>query len=114
VAAATLLAAAPAVAAQEVVPEGLSAADWAGIREAYEANRHAAFAVEDGFQARNPGQQWRTLFDGRGFATTPDGGGWSWGLELVSYGHEGVAQTVEAPACVEADASVSRMSGTRR
>ena len=39
-----------------------------------------------GYQARNPGQQWRTRFDGRGVVTTPDAGGWSWGLELVSYG----------------------------
>jgi len=75
--------------AEEVrVPEGLSASDCSSIRAAYEANRHAAFAVEDGYVARNPGQQWRTRFDGRGFVTTPDGGNWSWGLELVSYGRE--------------------------
>jgi hypothetical protein len=75
--------------AEEVrVPEGLSASDWSSIRAAYEANSHAAFAVEDGYVARNPGQQWRTRFDGRGFVTTPDGGNWSWGLELVSYGRE--------------------------
>jgi len=75
-----------------VAPEGLSASDWAGIRAAYETNRHAAFAVEGGagvspaYVARNPSQQWRTHFDGRGFLTTPEAGGWSWGLELIGYG----------------------------
>lgn len=68
------------------VPDGLSGSDWSGIRAAYEANRHAVFAVEGGYQARNPGQQWRTRFDGRGFVTTADSGEWSWGLELVSFG----------------------------
>lgn len=72
----------------ERVPEGLSASDWSSIRAAYEANRHAAFPVEGGWQTRNPGQQWRTRFDGRGFETTPNGGGWSWGLALLNYGRE--------------------------
>ena len=49
------------------VPEGLSAADWSSIRQAYEANRHAAYPVAGGYQACNPGQRWRTRFDGRGF-----------------------------------------------
>jgi len=86
--------------AADRVPEGLSAADWSSIRAVYEASRHAAFAVEDGYVARNPGQQWRTRFDGRGFVTTPDGGDWSWGLELVSYGRAGAEQGVRglAPA----------------
>ena len=39
------------------VPEGLSTADWSSIRQAYEANRHAAFPVEGGYRARNPSQQ---------------------------------------------------------
>ncbi|RIK71084.1 MAG: hypothetical protein DCC66_02635 [Planctomycetota bacterium] len=68
------------------VPDGLSASDWSSIRAVYEANRHAAFPVAGGWQARNPGQQWITRFDGRGFLTAPDSGEWSWGLELVSYG----------------------------
>src|SRR5215470_9536015 len=55
-------------------PDGLSASDWSGIHAAYHANRHAAFAVEGGYQACNPGQAWRTRFDGRGFMTTPDAG----------------------------------------
>jgi hypothetical protein len=82
----TLLSAATVIAEQARAPEGLSASDWSSIRVAYEANRHAACAVEGGYQARNPGQQWRTHFDGRGFIVTPDADGWSWGLELVGYG----------------------------
>ena len=42
------------------VPEGLSASDWSSIRAAYEARRHAAIAVDGGYQARNPRQRWRT------------------------------------------------------
>jgi hypothetical protein len=93
---------APAVAGEECVPKGLSASDWSSIRAAYEANRHAAFAVEGGYQVRNPGQQWRTSFDGRGFLTTPDTGGWTWGLRLVSYGREYAERTVAAPTGIEA------------
>ena len=48
------------------VPDGLTAGDWSGIQAAYEADRHAAYAMEGGYGARNPGQQWRTRFDGRG------------------------------------------------
>ena len=50
------------------VPEGLTGSDWKSIRQAYEQHRHAAVAVDGGFRARNPGQQWLTRFDGRGFA----------------------------------------------
>ncbi|HKQ48401.1 MAG TPA: thrombospondin type 3 repeat-containing protein [Phycisphaerae bacterium] len=88
--------------AAEPVPAGLSASEWTSIRAAYEANRHAAFAIEGGYQARNPGQQWRTRFDGRGFVTTPDAGDWSWGLELVSYGVEGAVHEFVAPTCADA------------
>ena len=92
------------------LPDGLAASDWSIIGAAYEANRHAAYALEGGFQARNPGQHWRTFFDGRGFVTTPDGGdrnggspSWSWGLDLLSYG-VGTTQPVGSqPACVEAN-----------
>ena len=66
---------APNRAAEGAVPEGLSKGDWAGIRAAYDAGRHAAYPVEDGYEARNPGQAWRTHFDGRGFQTQPDAGG---------------------------------------
>ena len=71
------------------VPEGLAKSDWSSIREAYEAGRHAFQPVpgkEGAWQARNPGQQWTTTFEQRGFVAEPQGGGWSWGLELESYG----------------------------
>ena len=90
-------------AACDRMPDGLSASEWSSIRAAYEANRHTASAVEGGYQARNPGQSWRTNFDGRGFLTTPDAGGWSWGLELVSHGREGAERAVASPTCVEAE-----------
>ncbi|HKQ50398.1 MAG TPA: thrombospondin type 3 repeat-containing protein [Phycisphaerae bacterium] len=83
-------------------PDGLSTSDWSSILAAYEANRHTAFAVENGYQARNPGQHWQTLFDGRGFTTTPDAGAWTWGLELASFGREGVERAVKVPTCAEA------------
>jgi hypothetical protein len=67
------------------VPDGLAKSDWASIRAAYEAGRHAfqPVAGQDGvWQARNPGQQWLTKFDRRGFVAEPQDGGWQWGLEL--------------------------------
>ncbi|MDQ3626724.1 MAG: hypothetical protein M3372_06305, partial [Verrucomicrobiota bacterium] len=87
----------------EAVPEGLAANDWASIRAAYEAQRHAAVAVEGGHQARNPGQQWLTRFDGRGFVTQPDAGGWQWGLELESYGFAGQEKNVGGNAQVKTE-----------
>ncbi len=68
------------------VPEGLAKSDWQSIRAAHEAGRHAFQPVGDGWQARNPGQQWLTQFEGQGFTVTPDAGGWTWGLELAGYG----------------------------
>jgi hypothetical protein len=68
------------------VPEGLAKSDWASIRAAYEAGQHAFQPIEGGWQARNPGQQWTTKFDGRGFLAQPKGANWQWGLELRSYG----------------------------
>ncbi len=85
------------------VPEGLSAADWSSIRAAYEANRHAAYPVEGGYRARNPAQQWRTHFDGRGFTTRPDAGAWTWGLQLERYGFAGSEREVTRPARVSAE-----------
>jgi hypothetical protein len=84
----------------QVVPDGLSASDWSSICAVHQANRHAAFAVGCGYQARNPGQRWRTNFDGRGFLVTPDDGHWLWGLELKSYGFAGQEQAVQGPARV--------------
>lgn len=72
--------------AAENVPKELSKSDWQSIRAAYEAGRHEFRPVEGGWQARNPGQQWTTHFDNRGFLATPRDGGWTWGLELKSYG----------------------------
>jgi hypothetical protein len=82
-----ILAAEPA--AGEAPPQGLASSDWSSIRAAYEAGRHAIHRQENGtLTARNPGQQWRTEFDGKGFLTTPDHGQWTWGLELTSYGEK--------------------------
>lgn len=75
--------------ALETVPKGLASSDWSSIRAAYEAGCHAAHRQENGtLVARNPGQQWRTEFDGRGFTSTPDTGGWSWGFDLNQYGFD--------------------------
>ena len=68
------------------VPEGLAKSDWQSIREAYEAGRHAFQPTATGWQARNPGQQWTTSFDQAGFTAQPQDGGWTWGLQLQSYG----------------------------
>src|SRR5437588_6612670 len=67
------------LASPDAVPDGLSAPEWSNIREQYDQHRHSAFPVEGGYQTRNPGQQWQTRFDGRGFLTQPDAGGWQWG-----------------------------------
>jgi hypothetical protein len=83
-------------------PEGLSASDWSGIREAYAAGRHTARPVEDGYRAENPGQRWSTHFDGRGFTTRPETGGWTWGLELERYGFAGREREVARTAGVTA------------
>jgi trimeric autotransporter adhesin len=61
--------------------------DWSGIRSAHETWKHRFEKAEDGsFLARNPGQQWTTRFDGRGFLVEPTGQDWRWGMELRSYG----------------------------
>lgn len=95
------------LASVDQTPEGLSKSDWASIREAYEAGRHAFMPIEgkDGhWQARNPGQQWTTRFDGRGFVATPRDGEWTWGLELRSYGVGESQKPVGAePPRVQAD-----------
>ena len=66
------------------VPQGLEKSDWHSIRAAYEAGRHAFQPIDGGWQALNPGQQWTTHFDGRGFMATPQQASWTWGLELQS------------------------------
>jgi len=88
------------------VPEGLSRSDWSSIRAEYEKHRHAAFPVanEPGvWQARNPGQQWSTRFDGRGFLAQPEGAEWRWGLELQRYGFAGQERAIERKTDVTTD-----------
>ena len=94
-----------ALAAGDAIPAGVPAEDWANIRAAYDASRHAAVAVPGGHRARNPGQRWTTLFDGRGFTTTPDVGGWSWGLDLEEYGWEGDERCVRLPPTEAVDSA---------
>ncbi|MCW1915394.1 hypothetical protein OJ996_17550 [Luteolibacter sp. GHJ8] len=91
-----LVAAAPLGAGK--VPEGLSPADWSAIRAAHEAAQHAPQRADDGcLRVRNPGQQWHTEFDGKGFTVTPDDGAWTWGLDLTGYGDLGFS-TSTAPS----------------
>lgn len=89
--------------AHGALPEGVTASDWTGIRAAYQAHRHAARATEDGFEARNPGQQWRSQFDRRGFVVQPEHGAWRWGLALERYGFAGAERRVKEPSRVVAD-----------
>ncbi len=84
------------IASLDETPRGLTKLDWQGIRVAFEAGLHSFQSAEGGeghWHARNPGQQWLTTFDQRGFETIPQSGGWTWGLELQSYGF-GDDQTV--------------------
>jgi len=85
------------------VPEGLAKSDWQSIRAAYEAGRHAFQPSATGWQARNPGQQWTTKFDGRGFVAEPCQGGWQWGLELKSYGFPGAERVIGEVSMVKAE-----------
>jgi ABC-type Fe3+-hydroxamate transport system substrate-binding protein len=85
------------------VPEGLAKSDWSSIRAAYEAGRHAFQPTASGWQARNPGQQWTTQFDKRGFLATPKDGGWQWGLELQSYGFAENPTAIGGTPAVRAD-----------
>lgn len=79
-------------------PEGLSAEDWSGIRAAHEVARHAIQPTDDGFQARNPEQQWLARFSRGGFLIEPDTGNWTWGLQLESYGFADHERRVTSPA----------------
>jgi hypothetical protein len=85
------------------VPDGLAKSDWQNIREAYEAGRHSFQPVEGGWQARNPGQQWTTKFDRRGFLATPKDSGWTWGLELKSYGFGENQRQIQGTPAVRTD-----------
>ncbi|MDH4452523.1 MAG: FG-GAP repeat protein [Verrucomicrobiota bacterium] len=85
------------------IPKGLAKSDWQSIRAAYEAGRHEFKPIEGGWQARNPGQQWTTKFDGRGFTATPREGNWTWGLELESYGRGTQQRKVNGQPAVKAE-----------
>jgi hypothetical protein len=86
-----------------VAPKGLTRADWKSIEAAFDTERHAACPVAGGYLAHNPGQGWRTRFDGRGFLTQSDAGTWTWGLELESYGFQGEQQEGTRPTRVSAE-----------
>lgn len=92
-----------ALRADQPAPAGLSAGDWSGIRAAHEDWQHRFEKTEDGSHtASNPGQNWTTRFDGRGFLVEPAGESWRWGLELRAYGvgEELVALAEKAPVSV--------------
>jgi hypothetical protein len=91
------------LAASERVPAGLSSGDWRSIRTAYEAGRHDFQATATGWRARNPGQQWVTTLDRRGFLVHPQGSEWQWGLELTSYGYGDAQQVIAGPPQVRAE-----------
>lgn len=83
-------------------PEGLTVADWQGVRAAHEAWQHRFVDEGNGaFSAVNPAQGWRTEFDGRGFVAKPDHRQWQWGLELESYGVGDLRVKLEGQARVE-------------
>ncbi|MGI8602744.1 MAG: choice-of-anchor D domain-containing protein [Verrucomicrobiales bacterium] len=93
----------PQLTSVDHVPEGLAKSDWQSIRAAYEAGRHAFQPIEGGWQARNPGQQWTTKFDGRGFVAHPKDGDWTWGLELQSYGFGEKQRVIREVPAVKAE-----------
>ena len=93
----------PKLTSPDGVPDGLATSDWAGIRAAYEAGRHAFRPINGGWQARNPKQQWVTNFDGRGFVARPADGGWQWGLELECYGFAGQEHAISGVPAVKVD-----------
>lgn len=93
----------PVLRAEQPAPAGLSAGDWSGIRAAHQDWRHRFEKAEDGGHvANNPGQNWTTRFDGRGFIVEPKGETWRWGLELRSYGigESSVSVGEKAPVAV--------------
>jgi hypothetical protein len=87
----------------EWAPEGLAKSDWASIRGAYGAGRHAFQPIEAAWQARNPGQHWTTTFDRRGFMATPRAVGWTWGLDLQDYGIQDHQQAIVGTPAVPAE-----------
>ena len=93
-------------ASSDKAPQGVAASDWSSIRAAHEAWRHGFQKTAVGYEAVNPGQQWCTQFDGRGFTAQPKEGGWQWGLELKSYGFAG-------EECAMSDTPAAQAEGQR-
>lgn len=91
-----------AAAADDALPDGLAADDWASIRAAYEAGRLAVVECDGEHRARHDGQRWTSHFDGQGLRVAPDDGAWSWGLELVGYGWGDPSPVANAPLNVRA------------
>jgi len=93
------------------LPEGVTQSDWQSIQGAWQAGRHAVAESVDQpgtWQARNPGQQWLTHFDGRGFMAQPDHGQWQWGLALSNWGFAGYPQDIEQDATARVEINGNR------
>ena len=80
------------------LPAGLSSATWAEIHTAHRLSQRTVTPSAGGHQAKNPGQQWSTDFDGRGFLINPDKANWKWGLKVRSYGFSGAEKVVAGTA----------------
>ncbi len=61
--------------------------------------------MEGGYRSHNPGQGWETEYDQKGATTTPIAGGWTWGLQLASWGF------VDAPNAVDHAERVTARGG---
>jgi uncharacterized protein (TIGR03437 family) len=72
--------------AVEAAPDGLTPVQWRGIRAAHEAWRREVRPTANGWEARNREAGLTASFDRRGLEVSARAGGWSWGLELESYG----------------------------
>jgi len=95
------------------LPAGVTQSDWQSIEAAWQAGRHAVAESADQpgtWQARNPGQQWLTRFDGRGFVAQPDHGPWQWGLALSNWGFadypQAIAQDTTARVTIDGNRTV--------
>ncbi len=98
------------------LPEGVRDGDWQGIVAAHEQAKYEIRSDGRAWKAWNPGQQWMTIFDRRGFltrSTTRTGrDNWSWGLELQGYGI-GIEQTELKSLVPEVRTSGGRLSYDR-
>ncbi|MFZ4795584.1 MAG: FG-GAP repeat protein, partial [Blastocatellia bacterium] len=84
----------------ENLPSGLERREWKSIVEAHEMAKYEMTRTEDGWQGWNPGQDWVTKFDGRGFLTQPANRAWQWGVELTGYGFGDHQQAVNGEQVV--------------